>query len=1678
MTTAFRAPVEPTNINLIKSTDFSSVFRVKDANDFFTQFNKNGSTSLSTLTTWCEEIDVTDNTMRSYLEECMRQQVPASFDGYNAYVKAAIESNEQLSLSTKASKIALEGFALAGCMLAMIVISELITGLYKLAQVSKDVAESAQEIGSSFKSTEKDLDSYKEKVEELQETIDDSCSSIAEVTDARKELLTIQSEMIDKYGTEQKSIDAITDAINNETNAWERLTEAKWREAKNEFTKKGFINDLDNFLHGYDDNIERMEEEYGNYEANISLGYISSVAKREQAEKILGSFGQLRKDENDVGRIIISGNATEVYDKLLEIQDLVDDSGIEFDNTFTNELKDLANAAKEVSDKYKDFFNQWVLNEKILNSKNGYADVYKGLIDAYEAYQDVVNSDDAELAENKKNTLINSITEEMDKAIAKGDTDVASYFRSMYPELQDEIDTWNFDLKFKANTDELKTSVTDALSKLGGLSKEQLLQFDMEAATDEQKEGWSELKSIAKEYSLTTDELINRLEALEIIRSENYNKLVNKFDEEHVKRLSPEALQIAYKVSNATITSWDQLIKRIKEYKAEQKDTISFNAALSQVQNLSKGFDQLDSIYADVSDKDYFDWSSILNNDDFKETFAECGDVYDDFIKTVSNAPSDLSTCQSAFDDLATAYITQSGILEDVTEETANSTATMLKQMGVANAVEVVTSALEKNTEAKKLSALAGIDLVNATANEIYALEGLETEFANAGEAAFIYYLNKRLDSDVALNTVADCEALIALAGQCKVTGKYIELLTKLKQNYDIYNSDIWGDATKQLALDNITKYTNKIRNLTPADISIPTIKFTGGEKSAKSASDSAKDAKDAKDSAKDWFDFMERRIEVLTDAFENLEKGMENVMGAGAKNRLVDAQIGIYTEEINNYTDALAMYKKMADDALGAISNDELRKKIKDGAVDLTSIEGSNADTIKSSLDEYTKWANKVSECTQQLEELKTQIRELELQKFNNLVEDFTNQFDILEDSLDLINGQIGLLEEAGELIGSNYYTKQIEQSEKQLAILESQKNAMVQQMTDAINSGRIQKGTEEWLEMQNALTEVETSILDCKTSIEEFNNELLELNWQIFERVQTEFDNLNTEMETLVGLFDEFNEIEVSDGKGTWTNEAIATLGIYAQQLELSRYQVDQYTKAIEDLDKEYAEGKYSATEYMDKLAELKQGQYDAVESSKSLEDAIIDLNETRVNEEIDTINEEIDAYKELIDAQIELIEETEKLREKQEDLAEKSKSVADIERQLAAMANDNSAATVAKRKQLEEQLAEAKKDLSDAEHDYSVESQKDALNKQYEDYEKARNDEIEALEESLKNREQLISDSLAVVKQNTDVIGAEIAMIAQRNDIIVSDALISAWAQGETAIAGYGEVLSAQSSVFISNVMGIENEIYALQDKANEASVSLSNMFSNRADVLVNELTSSYNSIDNLNNMTNILQNSLINTLERGYNVGSLVDGLNDVASAANAAANAVAGMVNSFNSGTSGGTSIETSIGRGGNKYNVKEIGTGKVLQTFDDYDSAYKYWKNNKASYQTARYAKGGIVSKKDGGVLDPIARSLGEDRMVAVRDGEGILTPSQTEAFVKMAQNIDLYDYMPKYEPQIKIPETTPVAQNVSLHYDKMFEFNGDFNNSEELLAAMKKVAKNTTTKILDDINRDYKMRH
>ena len=654
----------------------------------------------------------------------------------------------------------------------------------------------------------------------------------------------------------------------------------------------------------------------------------------------------------------------------------------------------------------------------------------------------------------------------------------------------------------------------------------------------------------------------------------------------------------------------------------------------------------------------------------------------------------------------------------------------------------------------------------------------------------------------------------------------------------------------------------------------------------------------------------------------------------------------------------------------------------------------------------------------------------------------------------------------------------------------------------------------------MIDSLSEVEGNILDCKKSIEEFDNELLNLHTEVFNRIQDRFSDLNSEISNIISLFD---GMEVSDDKGAWSKEGIAQLGLLAQQYELAQHQVQQYNDEIEELKAQYAAGKYSTTEYMDKLSQLSKEQWDAVNATEAAKDAILKLNEARVEAQIEGIEKEIDAYDELTQSQIDALKASKDLHDYEATIAEKSKAIVDIERQISSMRNDTSASTVAKRKKLEEQLVEAKKALEEEQYQHSITAQEDALNKQFEDYQKSRNDEIESLRESLNAKDEILSESFQTVKENADIVGQEIASIAVEHGIAISDALISSWKSGETAIAGYGEALSQGTSAFIGNIMGIENEMWNLQANANSTANTLAWMFSTKADNLVNELSKSFYAEANLANMTNALQNSLINALERGYNVSSIVNSLASVESAARSAKEALDAMNNAASGGGSGysggggntsssgsdsdsGSSSGTASGwtkpdrnptppsgrpkppqKATVSYEITSS-SGKVLTTLDHYPSQEEL-ATLRARFSDQLGANKNLKVNKVGGYANGV-HNLDDDEVawVSEKGNELIMSPSQNAILMSLKkgdtvltkeQTDNMYEWskrspqeMYSMEDTMRLwghmlnptPLTTEYKVNdnhsVNIHYDNMINVEGDVIDGERVTARMKKATR------------------
>lgn len=499
---------------------------------------------------------------------------------------------QSTTLGAKASTLALKGLTIAANMAFMAfaswAITKVVSGLFEMANASKDVADKASQAASEFNDTKSSIEDYKERIAELQKVESDSSSSIEEVVNARTELRAIQSELIDKYGNEADAINIITEAIDKQADALDGLTKLKWQETLNGFNEETFWQKIGNRLSGYEDQIARMNAEYANMTQDIMLGSINGKDQQELAANLFKKYGgQIVTGENGLLYARMSGNATDVYQNILKIQKEINDLGYDFGNGFDNNLTKIANGLKETSEKYKDFYDQYVLNEEIFNN-DAYTKQFKLINDAYDKYNKAQIEGDQNTIKAEADNYAKTVTEAI--ASAKDNAAVADYFRSMYPELEDIVNSWEFNLDFSANTDNIKSDLEKLLNgEFKGWTSDEILDFDFASATESQKNAYTELSDLAEKYNMDVSDLISVLEQMGLVVSESYNELVSKFGQDNVSKLSPEDLQIAYTISDGTISSWDELIARIAEAKAEAStfDTTSFDTAMKAVDALN-----------------------------------------------------------------------------------------------------------------------------------------------------------------------------------------------------------------------------------------------------------------------------------------------------------------------------------------------------------------------------------------------------------------------------------------------------------------------------------------------------------------------------------------------------------------------------------------------------------------------------------------------------------------------------------------------------------------------------------------------------------------------------------------------------------------------------------------------------------------------------------------------------------------------------------------------------------------------------------------------------------------------------------------------------------------------------------------------------------------------------------
>lgn len=599
----------------------------------------------------------------------------------------------------------------------------------------------------------------------------------------------------------------------------------------------------------------------------------------------------------------------------------------------------------------------------------------------------------------------------------------------------------------------------------------------------------------------------------------------------------------------------------------------------------------------------------------------------------------------------------------------------------------------------------------------------------------------------------------------------------------------------------------------------------SSSKSSSKSNSTAKKNTEATKDAAEQVVDFIEFKLTEIEQIISKSTAKIETLVGDGTKRKekddLYDKLVQAESNKAETYLAAAEKYNERANAALEKVP-EQYREWAKNGAIEIVDFIGETDQEYAEAIQEYRDWADKADDAEVGYLEAIAQATAYRIEQLDDIAEEYANLIDVISAKSDVLNSAKDLMEEMGMRASETWYKQLISNEEAIIKKKQEELETLVNQLAEDVAKGDIKVGDPAYLKKVAEFEQLRAEIYDSKTAVEEFNNEIQNIKWDNLDRLIDRFDNLDSELSFLYENFTRLDDV-VDDG-GAWTDKGIAAIGVAAQQMEVAQTKIQQYNKALKDLYK--SRDQYSPDEFIAKEAELKENIFDAVNAYNDAQDAIIDLNKTRVDAVKDGIEKEIDAYKELIDKKKEALDADKDLYDFEKSINEQQKDITKLQNQIAALTGNNSMEAVAKRRKLEAELAEAQAELEDTFRDRSYEKAKELLEQSAEDYENSQNDKIDALDESLKDTETLVADSLETVKSKADTVLAEIDALGQQYGITISDSIVKPWKDGENAISSYQKKLQGLKDSFAEQLQAIidaEKEIQEISDKKAQADLS---------------------------------------------------------------------------------------------------------------------------------------------------------------------------------------------------------------------------------------------------------------
>lgn len=477
-----------------------------------------------------------------------------------------------------------------------------------------------------------------------------------------------------------------------------------------------------------------------------------------------------------------------------------------------------------------------------------------------------------------------------------------------------------------------------------------------------------------------------------------------------------------------------------------------------------------------------------------------------------------------------------------------------------------------------------------------------------------------------------------------------------------------------------------------------------------------------------------DKKTEKYDSQDELYDAKIDNATSAKSKNKLIDKKISNINKTQKAYNTAVSTDNKNLKSAKKTISKFKSTKENKKILASIKKAAKSGKRISQSLLNKASKLndngklynacvqynayldAKEADKATADLykETAKQDKATLAKEKFDNISSDYENKISSNEQKKTSLNNKISLAQEQGKQVSAAYYKSLISAEKGEKSKLIKERKKLQKSLNDAVISGSIKKGSDEWFEMVSAINEVTNAIDESTQSIVEFQNALRQLKWDTFDKSMETVKRINSENDYYIDLM---SHKDMTDkGTGNFTKYGTATIGLHKTNYDNYLAQADEYQREYNKIMRQIEKGELSTSDenVIQRLRDLQDAHREAKKSAEDELQSIQDLVKQGYEAQTDALSELIDKYKKLKDSELEAYKY-------QKEIAEKTKTIASLQKQLTAYNGNDSEESRAQIQKLKVQLEEAKSDLKDTQYEKFISDTEDMLDDLMTDYQK---------------------------------------------------------------------------------------------------------------------------------------------------------------------------------------------------------------------------------------------------------------------------------------------------------------------------------------------------------------------